>query len=433
MKKEYGKNSTMDDKIIVYIDLGSSRISAIAGQVQEDNSVHIIGEQKMETNNVKNGIVAGFSGVAHKISQLLRYIQNAYHIQAIDCICLTVNAKSMQCVEYVSTLSPKGKVTDTMLQDNHKKAKEEIEAQQEGIVVFDHKAVAYQLDGEVKENPQGNYCRELQIAYNAVVGKKEIQDAIEKTIVRTGLKVDYVHLGIDAISTALVEEKDKKEGVALLSMGDTTTTLGVYSDGMLYDLLVVPLGGANITSDIQEVGISWEAAELLKTKKGSPMPLSNDEQDIAVRVPAQEVGEEPIVMRMSFLRTIIEARLEEILQPIFDTIDTLSFPLSGGIVLTGGAAKLNDIAPFIAQKTGLSVHYGSHIDWLDDTTEKQYEDIVYAQAVGAMLLTKQLQEENKQDTPVIKPVIPGWFRGVKDRIQEGLNSLFDYDMSEGVK
>lgn len=421
----------MNDHIIVYLDLGSSKISAIVGQVQEDNAVHIIGEQKLESNDVKNGIVCQTTGAAHKMSQLLKFLQNAHRLDRIENVILTVNARSMHCIEYNHISLFRGLITREILTKEHQKIKKDVEKKYPETIVYGYTPIAYKLDGRIEENPIDKKCRRLEITYSLVIGRENIQNSLNRTIDRTGLNVDFLHLSIEAIATAILEEEDKEQGIAIIDMGATTTTLAIYRDGALYDLMVIPLGGANITSDIQEVGISWKNAELLKTKRGSAVPLSMD--DTAIRIPSEQIEGEPILLKTSFLQTIIEARLEEIFEPIFEKLNTLEYPLPSGIVLTGGAAKLNDIEQFIEEKTDLSTRWGKHADWLTDTTEEKFEDIAYAQAIGALLLTKQLQDEATEDSPAMKSVIPrgGWIKGLKDKVNNKLNSLFDYDMFEG--
>jgi cell division protein FtsA len=183
----------------------------------------------------------------------------------------------------------------------------------------------------------------------------------------------------------------------------------VYHESILQNIMVVPLGANNITKDIQELGISEINAERLKCLKGVALE-SLVENPIYISVTSVEVGESPVKISTKFLATIIESRLSEILQPIFETIANLQFELEAGIIVTGGGAKLNGILEFMIEKTGIDARFGDHSDWLSEDTDKKYCDPKYAQLIGTILLTNDYRIEHPLELniedPKKKPKIP---------------------------
>jgi cell division protein FtsA len=208
-------------------------------------------------------------------------------------------------------------------------------------------------------------------------------------------------LGVEALSTALLTDEERIDGCALINFGATTTTLAIYADGVLHQLLVVPLGGKNITKDIQELGISEANAEKLKFLKGSAL-RHLVEKPIRIQIPSAEDGNSSVKIETDFLATIIEARLSEIITPILRAIDKTPFSLNAGIVISGGGSKLNNIVDFLEEKTGMDVRFGDHSDWLSEDSDPRFADPIYAQQIGSALLLHEYKKENQETEKVVE-------------------------------
>jgi cell division protein FtsA len=206
----------------------------------------------------------------------------------------------------------------------------------------------------------------------------------------------------------------------------------VYHDGVLQQFLVIPLGAKNITKDIQELGISEQNAERLKCIKGTALEsMVND--PMYIQVASIDEGTPPVKISTQFLANIIEARLEEILQPVFDIITDLSFTLDAGIVITGGGSKLKNVIDFIAEKTGIYARYGDHSGWLSEDTNVRFHDSSYAQLIGTILLTQEFRREHPIEEaikePEKKPKLSK--RRFGEKITEGFFNFFNDDNKLG--
>ena len=283
--------------------------------------------------------------------------------------------------------------------------------------VFEVIPVSYLVDGIKIDDPVGKNAIQIVANYEVVIGNSIIKSELERCFDRTGIVLEYSPLAIEAISTVVIEEHERHIGCALINMGATTTTLAVYHDGILFNMVLVPLGADNITKDIQELGINESNAERLKCVKGFALEYMV-ENPIFVQIPSVEPGNLPVKISTKFLATIIEARLEEIMQPIFETIENLPFNLEAGIVLTGGGSKLTNIIEFISEKTGIYARFGDHSEWLTDDTDKKYHDPKYAQLVGTILLTNEYRKDHPiemiLEDPKKKPKIPK--RNIGDKL-----------------
>lgn len=414
----------MANNVISYLKFGGSRISVIAGIVQKDHALHILGEQTKSGDDVKSGIIKKISGAAYKVSEITKYLQNSAKIKPITNVSVSLNARTMKHFTHSVEFKIKGTIKEDFIKTAVKKCKEDIQTEQ--IFVFECLPLAYYIDGKPIENPVGLTGRTLQIDFNAIIGHQLIHQSLERCMERTGLAVDYIHLGMEAMATVLLEEDERKNGCVIISLGATTTSAAIYAEEKLQELYIEHYGGKNITKDIQEEGISFKNAELLKCKKGTAMQSSITEP-INIRVPASNPENSPITISNTFLATIIEARLSDILEPIFEQINQIPYPLHSGIILTGGGANMKNITDFIHQNTGLPVRIGSHAEWLSEETDPVFYDPCYSQAVGSILLTNDLQEKNqtnvKQEAIISK--IPG--KKFRELFNQKMESLFGYD------
>ena len=422
----------MSNKAIVYVDFGGSHVSAIAGFVQNDHALKILGEQSRMGDDVKSGVVEKITGAAFKVNETIKLLKNSLKWKdQISLVSISINAKSMK--HHTVSLEKRihNIVTEKLLKDME--AESRVEIKTDNVVVFKSIPLSYYIDGQLVENPIGLRGQNLRIDYNLIIGHYLVKETLERTIERTGIGVDYIHLGMDAIATAILDDRDKEDGCAVINFGATTTTLGVYCGGKLQELFVVPLGGLNITKDIQELGISFNNAETLKCKTGSALE-SMVTEPLNIQIPHVNPNEPKVRVSTTFLAVIIESRLEEMLAPLFKQIDTIPYPLHSGIVITGGASKLKNLCEFIEEKTGFQVRMGNHADWLSEDTDPKFYDPGYSQAVGSILMSNDLYELNQTETnkAAIGIKIPGkkLLSALTKGFSTGMESLFKYDEME---
>lgn len=408
---------------LIALDLGSSHISAMAGEVLDNGALRILSEESKPSEDVKWGIVEKPSGASFKISELIRLLRNSAKLPEISQVSVPLNAKSMKSVSIsVSRFVNKPNIiTDELLAEMLEES--EKKTQQPKSKIFDTLPVSYFLDGKRMDEPIGKKAHQITANYQLIIGSTIIESELERCFDRTGIMMEFNPLAIEALSTVLLEEMDREKGCALINLGATTSTLAIYFEGIIQQFLVVPLGAQNITRDIQELGIAETHAERLKRLKGSAMEKLVNEP-IYIQIPSVDDPVNPVKISTKFLATIIEARLEEMLQPIFDIISGLDFSLDGGIVLCGGGSKLNGIVDFIIEKTNIYTRIGNHSEWLSEDTPDKFNDILYAPLIGTILLTHEFRKEH-QGEPEKKPKIPK--KKPWERIADGFINFFGDD------
>ena len=413
---------------IIAIDFGSTRISAMAAEVLENGALKIFSEESKISDDVRWGIVEKPSGASFKVSELLKLLKNSAKMTDITHVSVSVGAKSMKQVP-ISISRFVGKpniVTEELLTEMMEEC--ERKSQQPDITIFDVIPVSYLLDGIEMDEPVGHKAYQITANYLVVFGNSIIKSELERCFDRTGIVLEYSPLSAEALSVVVFEEIERETGCALINLGATTTTLAVYHDGILQKLLIVPLGAKNITKDIQELGINETNAERLKCLKGCAMESMVDDP-MYIQIATVEEGNPPVKISTKFLANIIEARLEEILQPVFDVIANLPFKLEAGIVITGGGSKLKNVIDFITDKTGIYARFGEHSEWLSDDTNQKYHDPVFAQLIGTILLTHEYRKEHPIEQtikePEKKPKLPK--RKFGEKITEGFFNFFNDD------
>jgi len=377
----------------VAIDLGSTRISVMAGEIQEDGFLKISGLESKPADDVRYGLVEQGSGAAFKLNELIHLLENSARIQDIEYISVSVGAKSMRNVSVsVSHFVGASKtVTDNLIDEMITEAEGKIRG--ESVAVYDVIPLWYELDGKRMDDPVGKQGTQLIGRYNVVYGNTLIAEKLEGCIERTGKVIEYRCLAVDALATAVLDEHERDNGCALLNLGGLTTTLSIFEHGALQQLVVVPLGGKTITKDIQEFGINEKNAERLKCAVGKALE-SQVQDEIYVSVAASEPELPAVKISSKMLAMAIEARMDEIMKPIFDAIDTYTGNLTNGIILTGGGALLNGISEYLTERTGFKIRFGHYTDWLTDKTDPKYINPIYAQLVGTLLLNHEYRDHH---------------------------------------
>ena len=418
----------MTSNKLIAIDFGSASISAMAAEILDNGAVKILSEESKVSDDVRWGIVEKPSGASFKVSELLKLLKNSAKMPDISQVSVSIGAKTMkQTSASVSRFVGKSNViTEDLLTEMLDEC--ERKSKRDDTTVFDVIPVSYVLDGKTMDDPVGQTASQIIATYNVIFGSSVIKSELERCFDRTGIILEYSPLAVEALSTVVLDEEEREVGCALINFGATTTTLAVYHNDVLQNLLVVPLGAKNITKDIQELGINETNAERLKCLKGSALESLIDEP-IYIQIASVDESNPPVKISTKFLATIIEARLDEITQSIFDAIDNLPFALDAGIVITGGGAKLSGIIEFIAEKTGIYARFGGHSEWLADNTPERFHDPKYAQLIGTILLTNEYRKAHPVEVavniPGKEPKIPR--KKLRDKIADGFINFFNDD------
>ena len=376
--------------ISIGLDIGTTKIVAMIGQINEYGKVKILGLGKSISLGVHRGVV-------NNITQTIQSIQQAVHeaeeLSSIKVEGVTVgiagqHIRSLQHSDYISRNNSEQVIDEEDI--------ERLVNQVHKLVMLPGEEIIhvlpqeYKVDGqaEIKE-PVGMYGGRLEANFHVVVGQVSSIRNIGRCIKSAGLDLDGITLEPLASANAVLSKDEKEAGVALIDIGGGTTDLAIFKDGIIRHTAVIPFGGNVITEDIKEgCSIIEKQAELLKVKFGSAWPGENRENEI-VSIPGLR-GRDPKEISLKNLSKIINARTVEIIEQVYLEIKNYGHEdqkkkLIAGIVLTGGGSQLNHLKQLVEYVTGMDTRVGYPNEHLAGDTDKDVTSPLYSTAVGLVM------------------------------------------------
>ena len=385
---------------IVGLDIGTTKIACFIGERSENGGIRIVGFGKTDSIGVERGAVRNIRSTAESIRHA---VADASEMAKYDVHEVYVGIAG----QHIKSLSNKGSI---MIPPEHRMIEEEdvqrliddqyhilLEPGEEIIHVFPQ---CYIVDNEVLAtdiNPVGVAGKCLMANFHIVTGNTanlhNIRDAVEEA----GLHIKDVVLEPVASALAVLDDRDKGAGVALVDIGGGTTDVAVFQEGIIRHTSVLPLAGNVITNDIREnCKILKHQAESLKTKFGSCLPTSVNQDDI-ISIPGIR-NQEPREISVRTLAGIIKSRMQLILEQVGYEIQLSGFEkqLIAGVVLTGGGARMKNIKEFAELVIGIDTRIGTPDEHLDKSGSVDFEDLshpMYATGIGLVIYGIEAEEE----------------------------------------
>ena len=395
------KRQILQSAPLVAIDLGSHGVRAMAAEMTTGGLLRILG---MEISNkfecVERGIVTNTSDAGFMINEVLKKLSNRVRVEALPSAFVCVGGRTMQVVAVHSTRDQvrKKEIAQPLLDAMEAECKQKIEARNPDVAVLDLVPYFYKLDGvEQEHQPTENQRAALVEAhFIAFVGKKELEQKIVDSFNRSAKRLEHIYVRPDALMNAITTEEDMANGCAILDLGAQTTTLTVYKGNQYLYNKVVPLGGYDITRDIEQIGISLAYAEQLKCKYGyasSDMVPTNHR----FRIPSSSMPHGEVAVMATEIADIISARLEQMLTPLLEVLNAEANRFRV-LYVTGGGAMLQGLVEYIQAKTPIPVMYGSHASWLTTDTPDEMCMPTYSSLVGTLLLGADYRAKHSEVT-----------------------------------
>ena len=388
-------------QIAVGLDIGTTKIVAMIGRVNDYGKLEILGIGKSKSLGVHRGEVNNITQTIQSIQQAVQEAELASG-QKINEVTVGIagqHIRSLQHSDYI-TRPNSDQVID--------------EADIERLINQVHKLVMlpgeeiihvlpqeFKVDGqaEIKE-PIGMYGGRLESNFHVVVGQVSSIRNIGRCVKSGGLELEGITLEPLASSNAVLSQEEKEAGVALIDIGGGTTDLAIFKDGIIKHTAVIPFGGNVITEDIKGgCSIIEKQAELLKIKFGSAWPGENKENEI-VSIPGLR-GREPKEITLKNLSKIIHARVVEIVEQVYVEIKNYGHEeqknkLIAGIVLTGGGSQLKHLKQLVEYITGMDTRIGYPNEHLAGDSDQEIASPLYATAVGLVMDGVRRQQRRMQ-------------------------------------
>ncbi len=404
-----------ENNLIVGLDIGTSKVVAIVGEVTVEGEIEIIGIGTQPSRGLKKGVVVN-------IESTVQSIQRAVEEAELMAGCQIRSVYAGIAGSHVKSINSHGIVA---IKDK------EVTAADVSRVIDAAKAVAIPADQRILHvlpqeflidnqegirDPVSMSGVRLESRVHLVTGAVSAAQNIIKCVRRCGLEVDDVILEQLASSAAVLTDDEKELGVCLVDIGGGTTDIAIFTEGAIRHTAVIPIAGDQVTNDIAvALRTPTQYANDLKIKYACALrQLASSEETIEV----PSVGDrEPRRLARQTLAEVVEPRYEELLSLVQAELRRSGFEeiCAAGVVLTGGSSKMDGVIELAEEIFHMPVRLGvpQHVSGLVDVIRNP----IHATGVGLLLFGNKQQtsfssrelEENTGDSLWKK--MKSWFQG----------------------
>ncbi len=386
-----------EQEIIAGLDIGSTAIRLAVGQrsSNSDQPIHIIGAAEVPAEGINRGIISSIEDAVSSLSVCLEKAERMIGVP-IRSVWVGISGAHIMSQESRGVIAV-GRSDGEITQDDVERAVEAARtvATPPNYEILHVIPKGFTVDGQTGiKDPLGMTGVRLEVDTQIIQGLSSQIKNLTKAVYRPGVDIEDIVLSILATSEAVLSNRQKELGVAVVDIGGSTTKLIVFEEGDILHTVVLPIGSDHITSDIAiGLRISIDTAEKIKLEYGSASTTGlskKDEIDIG-----ELEGAESNFISKKYVSEIIQARVEE----IFDKIDAelkkieRSGKLPAGIVLTGGGAKLPGLVEAAKKRLGLPASVGVPVE-ITSAIDK-VNDPAFATAVGLVLWGNQLESQRR--------------------------------------
>jgi cell division protein FtsA len=401
-----------EQPIIVGLDIGTTKIAAIAGRKNDYGKLEILGFGRANSNGVKHGQVLNIDETIKAIQVALDncYASNPnLEISEVYVGIAGHHIKSLQTRGDIVRQNTEDEITrreiDQLIADQYKTY---IPA---GDQIIDVIPQEFTVDNfQNIPNPIGYGGVKVGANFHIITGDKNAIRNINRAVEKSSLHTKDLVLQPLASAAAVMGQEDLEAGVAIVDIGGGTTDLAVFYEGILKHTAVIPFGGENITNDIKTgLGVLKTQAEQMKVQFGSA--LSNEAKANAYitipglrGMPAKEIS-------VKNLANIIQARMSEIMDFVTYHLKQVGLDnraLNGGIVMTGGGSQLRHLIQLTEYVTGLNARIGFPTEHLAAGHIEELAKPTYSTCIGLILKGYSDYEHNRKqfDKGFLKLEVP---------------------------
>jgi len=385
MRKSMAKNT--EKKLIVGLDIGTSKVVAIVGEITPDGDVDIIGIGSHPSRGLKKGVVVN-------IESTVQSIQRAVEEAELMAGCQIHSVYAGIAGSHVRSLNSHGIVAIRDTEVTQEDVNRVIDAARAVAIPADQRILHVLPQEFIIDNQEG--IREpigmsgvrLEAKVHIVTGAVSSAQNIVKCVRRCGLEVDEIILEQVASSYAVLTEDEKELGVCLIDIGGGTTDIAIFTQGAIRHTHVIPIAGDQVTNDIAvALRTPTQYAEDIKVKYACALKQLTALDD-TIEVPGMG-DREPRRLSRQILADVVEQRYEELFQLVQAELRRSGFEelIAAGIVLTGGAAKVQGVIELAEEVFHVPVRLGvpQYVQGLVDVVRNP----IHATGVGLLLYGKQ--------------------------------------------
>jgi cell division protein FtsA len=417
----------------VVIDVGSTKITALAGEKAANGKINILGQAMVPSRGIKRGVVLNPDEFAIALKELVFKIESQVEdkIKSVD---VSMAGMSITNTVYHGVRHIESGMVSQFDVDylENEASKTPLEP---GYRLYHMFLKRYEIGDDPNVTvPVGHEGRKLAAWYTIIAAPSSYRDSIEKALAKLGIQLENFILSPLPIAEAVITSEEKDLGVISMDIGGGTTKICCFQGGRLIQMAAIPFGGDVITRDLKEaLSILYKKAEQLKIEYGQAIgDFAEDGKFVAI--PGSE-GWEHKEISFKSLAYIIQARLEEIIDSTYMYIEKTGFPenTTQGIVITGGTSKLLNLLQLVKFRTGMDARLGFSQVRLAETV-----DLDKTAFIGALGMLK-IALRNSQHSQVSRPPVVNkekgkttqsgskFFSNLGEKISKQIQIIFEDD------
>ena len=328
----------MPKEFIVAIELGSSKMTGIAGQKNLDGSITVLAiVEENSSSCIRKGVIYNIDKTCQCLTSIIKKLKNILK-QDIAQVYVGVGGRSIRSIKNVIVKDLPGNsiISQEMINEIMDVNRNMTYPDQE---ILDAATQEYKIDNQFQTDPVGIQCNHLEGIFLNILWRKNFYNNINTCLENAHIPIADMYLAPLAMADSVLNDSEKRAGCMLVDLGADTTTVSVYYKGILRHLSVIPLGSSNITKDLTCLQIEEADAEKMKLKYAKAYTdISNIDPTLNY-----QIDRDRYVESKKFIE-IVEARVEEIVENAWFQVPVeYSDKLMGGIILTGGGSNMPEI------------------------------------------------------------------------------------------
>ncbi|MEE9437538.1 MAG: cell division protein FtsA [Saprospiraceae bacterium] len=390
-------NNNNSKDIAVALDIGTTKVCAIAGYLNEYGKIEVLGVGSVKSEGVSRGVVSNIDKTVRAIKEAVEIAErtSGLKFRLVHVGIAGQHIKSLHhqglLVRHDANDEISTEDVERLIKDMHKLVLPP------GDKILHVIPQEFTVDDEQDIiDPVGMSGIRLKANFHIITGQISASRNIMRCVEKAGLDVADVTLEPIASAASILSLEEKEAGVALVDIGGGTTDITIFKDGIIRHTAVIPFGGNAVTKDIREgCTVMMDQAERLKVKFGSAMAEEIYDNRI-ITIPGFKGRDHKAISELNLAR-IIQARIEEIFDYVLWEIKRSGYEskLIAGIVLTGGGSLLKNINILAESHTGLGARVGMPVEHLAHGYSPQLASPIYATAVGLLKNTiENMQDRN---------------------------------------
>ena len=327
-------------EFIAAIELGSSKITGVAGKKNSDGSMQVLAYAQEDSSTfIRKGVIFNLDKTAQSLTSIINRLEGELK-NSIAKVYVGIGGQSLRTVRNVVSrdLEEEAIISEEIVSAI---GDENIAIPVVDMDILDVAPQEYKVGNNLQANPVGLVGSHIEGRFLNIVARASVRKNLEHCFQQAKIDIADQLIAPLVTANAVLTESERRSGCALIDFGADTTTISVYKNNILRFLTVLPLGGNSITRDITTLQMEEEEAERLKKAYGDALYEEDPEQEEATC----KLDDDNRIIKVADLNNIIEARAEEIVANVWNQIQLSSYEdkLLAGIILTGGAANLKNL------------------------------------------------------------------------------------------